>query len=242
MNIQDYNNGYKITRENSENLFISAKINAKEELWGIARGLLVLSIEEFVKAFIFKVCELSDQITEKSLIKEYFLSHQHKHNTIIKYLNFFFAISHLKNAIEKSKLDPNSEKMIINFDEFTKNLKEPSSSHFANNKINDWLLAANSYKKDGFYVNFDSCWKSPNEITEIDYRDSLKMYESTKSILIYFLENEHRISHFAKIFPLLKNGEKVNTDKEFKIEIKKSDKSFASNTDEINKEKTAHNI
>lgn len=181
--------GIKHCMDNSKELFSSALILKRNKKIGIAHSLLILSLEELIKAIsIFNILVSGQDV--KETMREIFESknlHQSKHNFAL-FFNEYLKMINPKKII-KVDLDFDNPK------EFSKNILEKfdweklfKNVDIENAKIDNWFKEANKKKNIGLYVDFNNSWCTPKRIEEIDLLNALKETKNIRKKISPFLE------------------------------------------------------
>lgn len=167
--------GMKLCVENSNDLYNGALALQQKKLYGAATSILILSVEELVKAFgLFNLLITDGDI--KDGMKQLF-EHKELHKNRHEYA--MFMTQYLKHArakgIKKNNFEYDSPKELseillkkINFPLIFKNMDKNMAS------FNNWFAHANTLKNAGLYVAYSNKWHSPNNITENDFLRSIK--------------------------------------------------------------------
>lgn len=218
----DFNEGYKLTIENSLKHLQVAE-NCISVSYGIATAHLILAAEEAVKAFLF----LQQTIDKESLnnvnpedFEKYFSKHKFKHETI-RQIEFFMTFLDMSTQISiepfkdvepgtlsRKSLEEKKNQGVDNLIKWLNNLIEDKESIDINE---NWWKQADSNKKKGFYINLlkkTGKWEGPHLIKK-------SFYLQSKDIVEKFI---NRVLNIEKVF----NNEDIRNEYfEIKRKIKK---------------------
>lgn len=182
--------GVRYGLNNFLDLYNSALILNKNKKFGIANSLLILSIEELIKAFTLfamLIAKSEDRIRFKAVFEynntdEDNRSLHKKRHEIAKYLKLILSQVNIKKFIGASSNPPQSEIYKIMDKEIdTEQIKNIASMNF----FSKWFDKANETKNNGIYVGYNKKWYFPQFIEEKDF---IKSLDETK-YLIYVLAN-----------------------------------------------------
>lgn len=174
--------GIRYSLQNSNELYNSALILKDSNIFGTSISLLVLSIEESIKALSLFYILISKGDDEKEEFRKLFDTkdlHKSRHDFALIFNEFLklFKPFELVNDNDE-QIDVFMSRLICKIDEGKEVLYERISNE-DNNKSGNWLLQANTDKNKGLYVGFDNKWLLPNKLTEQDF---IKVYNESQFI------------------------------------------------------------
>jgi AbiV family abortive infection protein len=182
--------GYKLALENTKRLIASADAIAKISEFGPANSLLILAVEESVKAGFLFYCSLgSAAYTSPSDVIKLLRNHKHKH--YFGYITRLFQ--HMADTLNKdgflqshlesrfSNIDQSNEQAIMKrlgefVGDITSNLIESLGESMVKGEDianRDWWRNANLLRNRGFYTDYDNNrWVSPSDLTKSDFENT----------------------------------------------------------------------
>ena len=138
--------GASLAYENANRLFISSAHLKREGFVGASAALCVLAFEEAAKAI--SLVYRSQRLENDDWIKTYFRDHKPKHDLGAT------AASFSTSLLSKIDFEITINDAVVNSEEMA-------------NRIEIWRKQADSIKKRGFYVDFQSGhWLTPDQITD----------------------------------------------------------------------------
>lgn len=172
----DYIDGACLTYENAKRHILASNLLSDQGLYGIAISHIILGAEEYIKALILlNLSGDSDFINDSEKV-ELFKNHKFKHNNIKEFLKSLsdYAVDkydeemfdRLINYIapdSKYSIDGFYISKVFNFTSLTDNYVT---------KLTKWLTKANDLKNNGFYINLDDSWESPERFNVSDYKEA----------------------------------------------------------------------
>ncbi len=187
----DYLEGYRRTLQNAQELVKVAEL-AKSVCFGKANSLLILAVEEAVKAGMIYSRHFDPNSEEPSFDK-YFKDHKFKHNAtnaIERMGNLFEEMSNVMMEPIQQKIEERGELLTKEEaqEEYTKAWERLEKFLTALNAeidegglpdANDnWWNQANDKKNKGLYVTLNKGtqkWETPGDITERQYQQSYEI-------------------------------------------------------------------
>lgn len=177
--------------DNSNSLFKSALILKRNKKFAPGSSLLILSIEELIKALsLFYSLILDEDINEDTLLKELFDSRD-LHGTRLEfalYISNFLKSLNIKQ-IRKAKIEnPEdlSNAILLNMDISILNKAVIKDRRLLNN----WFKQANQRKNMGFYVSLNSKqWITPEKIDEKEFQLALEETKMIRKMLMLLFDN-----------------------------------------------------
>jgi len=202
----DYYEGFQHCLDNALNHLKVAELS-KTVSFGIAHAHTVLASEEAVKAIIlFNIYFDNDVLADMKDFQLYFSNHKYKHETIRSFeLGSLLIEKMLMIQMEPFIKDKNGSstpedfkaKKTEGFKNLIQWLKELSDE---NNKqttleTNDqWWKQAESYKKNGFYVNIlmkKGGWDGPHKCSK-------NQYDKGRKIVLEFIQKVQSMEEYMK--------------------------------------------
>lgn len=194
----DFLGGFRAALSNTKRLISSADAIATTGEHGPANSLLILAIEECVKAGFLLACELLGELPIKTQeLLRIFRHHQHKHylgfatllmintaNTITIKDSFIAQIKHRFQGVDESDTQLILQLLEDVIGELVAQAMEATNSAIMLNKQvgdREWWVQANTFRNRGFYTDYDSGrWVTPQRISKDDF-------EKTKEIVTTLL-------------------------------------------------------
>ncbi|TAL69308.1 MAG: AbiV family abortive infection protein [Bacteroidetes bacterium] len=183
--------GVRYGLNNFLDLYNSAFILKENKKFGIANSLLILSIEELIKA-ITLFAMLIAKPEDRKWFKDFFeynnnsdednRSLHKKRHEIAKYLKLILSQNNLKK-LEGLNTNPTTSEIykIMDKEIDTDQIEKITSMNF----FSKWFDKANDTKNAGIYVGYNKKWYFPQYIEEKDF---IKSIAETKD-LIFVLSN-----------------------------------------------------
>lgn len=191
--IKEFDLGSKLALENAKSHFKIAKISSNENQYGIATGLLILSIEELAKATILKIKSKHKHISVKN-IEKCFYNHGFKHAIFINITSQII----LKNEKEKNEVDQNYNDLSIILIISISILIYIIWHSFSEKKLTRKKSVLDVVKESGFYFGYSDrgSWEIPNKIyTHESTKVLIDMVQRAFNIIENFIFNEDISSH-----------------------------------------------
>lgn len=204
-----YKEGYDLAIQNAKSISKIAIIASKENEFGIACALNILSAEEAIKAN-FLIIKHYNPNSEISDFDEIFLDHKVKHKNIKE-----LAILHkikidlIKKDIElfngfldiikdlPDNLRKETENSLASIFEIKKWVEEQDKKEINTNDILKWIKSANKDKNNGLYVGKNkTTWHNPRAFSKRKYDTDIKFGLA----IIDYVENIERVSSFVANF------------------------------------------
>lgn len=157
--------GAKLCVSNANNLFESALKISELKNYGIANSLLILSVEECIKAYILTAGFFGVELPFD--IKPFFTNHKTKHQQaaeIQPIINMMFEVKDMIDSLLAQKGSMFNFALILSIFSAFSLLKNHEGNE---RKFTAWWKKANIKKNLGFYVDYqNSKWTSPANISE----------------------------------------------------------------------------
>jgi len=167
--------GIRLCFENSDNLFKSALVLRRNKRYSVGTSILILSLEELVKASTLFNILLSDD-AEKETFRDIFESndlHKSRHRFAL-FMNEYLKTINLKKLMKTDIQFDNPQDLStflqtkINFNKISENIDKEKKN------LNNWFSHANARKNNGLYVAYNNKWHTPNRINQKEFEKSLK--------------------------------------------------------------------
>ncbi|NHM07609.1 AbiV family abortive infection protein [Flavobacterium sp. CYK-4] len=172
----DYIDGACLTYENAKRHITTSNLLSAQGLYGIAISHIILGAEEYIKALILLNLSGDSEFINDSEKVELFKNHKFKHNNIKEFLK-----SLSDTAVEKydaemfdrliNYTDPDSKYSMDGF-YISRVFDITSLTENDAAKLIKWLVKANDLKNNGFYINLDENWESPERFNADDYKEA----------------------------------------------------------------------
>ncbi len=176
--------GIRLCYENSDNLFKSALALRRNRKYSVATSILILSLEELVKAStLFNILLSDDEV--KETFRDIFESndlHKSRHGFAL-FMNEYLKTLNLKKLIKADiQFDTPQDlstflQSKVNFDKIFKNVDKEKKT------LNNWFSHANDRKNNGLYVAYNNKWFTPNRINQKEFEKALKETKKIRSDL-----------------------------------------------------------
>jgi len=156
--------GAKICIENAHNLYEGAISLELKKSIGPANSLMILSIEEYIKAFVLVAGYCDIELDFK--VKPIFRHHQEKHKLGVEILPILRLVEVVSDLFDMKKSVFNKVMSTLICIQLTWSPKRKK-------EIQEWWEKANNEKNNGLYVGFrNNKWKSPSDFSEEFYQQS----------------------------------------------------------------------
>jgi len=177
----DYIEGACLTLENAKKHIKTSELLKNEEIFGIAISHLILGAEEYIKAFVLLCLSGVDDFLSEKEKQELFKNHKFKHKNIEELLKSMTndAAKEFENGFFErfiNNQEPISKYSVDGF-HINKTLQLFSFSEKELNKILSWLDKTNDLKNNGFYINLNNNWESPNRFNVKDYKNAFNVVD-----------------------------------------------------------------
>jgi len=179
---------YKQILSNSDDLWITGEILAKEGKYGRANSISITSIEELIKSIIFLYDSLGFEFRRVRGINSLLRNHELRY--VIAYLLYlvgglfseFERVSHkaienqeeIKKFMEELKKDPNKI--------FTKTKRYFLKKFVQLKREGVWFHKADLFRQNGFYSDYNGELKNPLTITEEDFRNKIEHLQFVRTM------------------------------------------------------------
>ncbi|MFL3663339.1 MAG: AbiV family abortive infection protein [Flavobacteriales bacterium] len=218
--------GYKHSIQNAKELIELAKM-ASSICYGKANSLLILAVEESVKAGMLMSREFDPSQDEKDFVK-YFSDHKFKHKSIrdIDRVGKLFS-KILEVTIKPAEKAYNEKGDLLTpkeaakakkkgFDDLIKMMEEMAEADGTTKKVwnqhgiendDDWWDQADHNKQLGFYVGYNkgsSKWEIPSNISKKRYEESLRIVTEFYTKIAH-AETSMKDPNFVKMWDKVKN-------------------------------------
>lgn len=166
--------GAKLCALNADDLFEGALSLEKLENHGAANSLMILSVEEYIKATVLLAGYCNVELGFD--VKPIFGNHKSKHDQGARIVPILDLIDVVSGILDKEKSRSESVLEFVNFV-----LKRASKEN--QDKIENWWREANNEKNNGFYVGYrNGNWQGPSRILKESYYESKKIVEKFRRI------------------------------------------------------------
>ncbi|OGU39032.1 MAG: hypothetical protein A2X61_00855 [Ignavibacteria bacterium GWB2_35_12] len=184
--------GVRYGLNNFFDLYNSAWLLQKDNKFGIANSILILSIEELIKTYTLMLMLISN-IDDREQYKRVFKSSNlHKSRSwVAKYIKKVFKQDSMRKIFETEVYTPSEAYKIIEKEIKPDDIEEIVSKKFPAK----WFDNAYKTKNEGIYVEYDDKWYFPQYIQEKDFLESI---EETKFI-VFLLAGS--LNHLLSISP-----------------------------------------
>lgn len=177
----DYVDGASLTFDNAKKHIQTSELLKREEIYGIAISHLILGAEEYIKAFVLLCLSGVDDFLSDREKLDLFKNHKFKHKNIEELLKSM--TNEAVNEFESGFFDRliNNQEPLSKFSvdgyHINKIFQLVSFSEKELNKILSWLDKANDLKNNGFYINLNNNWESPDRFSIEDYENAFKIVD-----------------------------------------------------------------
>ncbi len=183
----DYSDGACISYENSKKHFKYSGLAAESKDFGFAVSHLVLGVEELLKGLILLCLDRYPHFIDSDSKEKIFSQHNFKHFNAKEFLTAL-TVDSIGGYFRDPLYHLNSRNVANKFQRtavfISKNL---SKGEIVDDEIDDLVKLmdkANYYKNRGFYVDYDSGWRIPEDIKEPLYIQ----YKTLADKLMNFIE------------------------------------------------------
>lgn len=177
----DYIEGACLTLENAKKHIKTSELLKNEEIYGIAISHLILGAEEYIKAFVLLCLSGVDDFLNEKEKQALFKNHKFKHKNIEELLKSMTneAAEEFENGFFErfiNNQEPISKYSVDGF-HINKTFQLVSFTEKELDKILSLLDKANDLKNNGFYINLNNNWESPNRFNVEDYKNAFKVVD-----------------------------------------------------------------
>jgi AbiV family abortive infection protein len=188
---------YDTVIQNAKEHLEISDLLANNKKYGSAITHAVLASEEMTKALILFVNGKGIRLNNIKGFVSFFYGHQPRHklaNFMTVFYLFLNPLMELLKSIKENDSELNEEKVKRILDKYQPNFDDTF------NDI-DWWFSADDYKNRGLYVDYNNKILSPSDLTESDFRISLKTSMGYIMICNNLIESIRKISDddFKKI-------------------------------------------
>lgn len=163
---------YKHIHHNADEVLKSAKLIAGQQQFGLARSLLILGAEEFIKGTLIFMKGVGVRVNDIPEVRKALNQYKERHEVAVFY-NLVGILIVIGEAVEK-EIEPTFKNKWANGAWVWLNriasLSEPFNTV---TKKNGWWLKANNFKNEGIYVDYLNELKLPQYVTEEEYGEAL---------------------------------------------------------------------
>lgn len=177
----DYIEGACLTLENAKKHIKTSELLKNEGIFGIAISHLILGAEEYIKAFVLLCLSGVDDFLSEKEKEELFKNHKFKHKNIEELLKSMTneAAEEFENGFFERFINNQEPMSKFSVDGFhiNRTFQLVSFSEKELNKILSWLDKANDLKNNGFYINLNNNWETPDRFNIEDYEKAFKVVD-----------------------------------------------------------------
>jgi AbiV family abortive infection protein len=164
--------GYLACHENAENLMRAAETLFNHGLTPCANSLLIVAVEEEIKAFMIHGVILNPEFSQSLDLESLFRKHEVKMKVAKRTLWWW---EHFARYIQKTGIDNLLENPELHISRFLEVGEEAATKGDTDNdeRIDNWFNQMKDRRENGFYVDFNNKkWLTPDRVTAEDYQDS----------------------------------------------------------------------
>lgn len=185
----DYYQGFKYCLENAIKHVEISKL-AKDVSFGIAHAHLVLASEEGVKSLVLLDMHMSGKDEYPKDFSKYFSDHKYKHEVISSFETGSALIQEMlmiqwqpfvgvkPGSISLDEIKKKHKEGVQNLIKWMENLSDESNKETILDTNDYWWKQAESYKKEGFYVDLrkkQGEWTGPFKCSQNQYKKGFKI-------------------------------------------------------------------
>lgn len=208
---------YRKVLETSDSNWKSGLILAKEQQYGNAMSMAIISSEELVKALIILLDGRGFEFRSVQGMDALFANHQIRYVILYVMLAVSLSTDEMKEYLGKLKADPVAGFSFVN--QITTN--DPT----ALNKLQgyglellarlgrefEWFAKVDVYRQQGFYSDYDEQLKTPIEIDSTTYQEALTRLEKVRVVGLGLIETlasseDLYVNHFTHMRRNLKQN------------------------------------